>query len=71
MMLDMYQSDAMTERMAEEQKDTENLAKAQKDKVAHQAAAYKMLRLALTLTDKGKERPELKEINEARYFLAF
>ncbi len=70
-MLDLFQSDVMTERMSEEQKDAENLAKAQKDKVVHQAAAYKLLRLALTLTDKGKERPELKEINEARYFLAF
>ena len=71
MALDQSQADAEGVRMLEEQKDTENLPKMRKDMIANEASAYRLLRLALVLADKGKEHPNVKDVNEVRYFLSY
>ncbi len=73
MALDQWQSDQpnLLRKFWKSKKDTENLAKTRKEMASNEAAAYRLLRLALSLADKGKERPSIKDVNEVRYFLSF
>ncbi len=71
MALEQSQADAEGVRIMEEQKDNENLPKMRKDMATNDALAYRLLRVALSLADKGKEKVDVKDVNSVRYFLAF